>query len=114
MGKHSRLYDNLVSLPDNVVAGQSADMRKNSATEKMIERMIAKEDADLLREAQIKAAGDLELRLLFSHVWWTGLRDGLEAAGQSPMLLPKDPFRLAAVEEYIQRHDDPAAPSEPS
>jgi len=88
-------------------------MRKNSATEKLIERMIAKEDSDLLQEAQIAAAGDVELRLLFSHVWWTGLRDGLEASGQSPMLLPKDPFRAAALDGLQPPSDEPENPSEP-
>lgn len=104
---------NLRGSPDNVVAGQTAGMRRNSATEKLIERMIAKEDSDLLQEAQIAAAGSVELRLLFSHVWWTGLRDGLEASGQSPMLLPKDPFRAAAVEQYQPASDEPENPSEP-
>jgi len=73
-------------------------MSENKAHDMLVAKMVAMEDDATLLMAQRLSAADPDVRLALSHAWWTGLRQGLEAAGGSPLKLPQDPFRAAALE----------------
>lgn len=65
--------------------------------DEIVAAAIAEEDADHLYRAQRLAQADPILRSYLSHAWWVGLRAGLYAQTDRPVLLPKDPFSSAAL-----------------
>lgn len=73
-------------------------MTHHRGQEDLAALVIKTEDDATLRLAQRLAAADVDVKLALSHAWWTGLRQGLEAAGSSPLKLPSDPFRTAELE----------------
>jgi hypothetical protein len=79
-------------------------MKENAAHDALVANLIKSEDDAMLRMAQRLAAADAEIRLALSHSWWTGLRQGLEAASDSPLKLPRDPF--SSVELAVFRGDE--------